>query len=264
MRLKAFTWGYHGWGSASEHFVRAVDALERRRGYRPPVFVDLRISRKVRARDFKDHAFESTVGARRYRWMRRLGNARILSHSGPRIQIAEPAAVVELLELLIELHGQRRRAILFCSCLEPELRLEDGLPSCHRVTVATLLLKAARRRGLRLEITEWPGGAVGSSELELGASALEAVLRGAAYVPLAPVAGRVSPEMTLPWGSRVRLRAGAEEAVIVSGPAYVRKGQWALEVVEAFEGPQADTKAERRAQQLLRVGYGPRSSMPAR
>ncbi|MBS0416315.1 MAG: hypothetical protein JSR66_01290 [Proteobacteria bacterium] len=29
--LQAFTWGYHGWGSASRHFVRAVDTLERRR-----------------------------------------------------------------------------------------------------------------------------------------------------------------------------------------------------------------------------------------
>jgi hypothetical protein len=60
--LHAFTWGYHGWGSASAHFVRAVDALERRRGFRPLVFVDLRISRKVRARDFRDNTFEELSG----------------------------------------------------------------------------------------------------------------------------------------------------------------------------------------------------------
>ena len=90
MSLHAFTWGYHGWGSASAHFVRAADALERRRGLRPPVFVDLRISRKVRARDFQDNTFERIVGTKRYRWTRRLGNARILGKRGKRIQIADP------------------------------------------------------------------------------------------------------------------------------------------------------------------------------
>ncbi|MBS0416314.1 MAG: hypothetical protein JSR66_01285 [Proteobacteria bacterium] len=144
------------------------------------------------------------------------------------------------------------------------MREDDGLPGCHRVTVATLLLKAARRRGRRLQITEWPGGDVGSTDLKVGAPALAAVLRGAAYVPLAPVGGRVPPAVTLPWGSRVRLRAGAEAAVIVTGPAYVRKGYWALEVVEVFQGKAAESTAEERARQLLRVGYRPRSSVVVR
>jgi hypothetical protein len=112
-----------------------------------------------------------------------------------------------------------------------------------------------------LGITEWPGGAVGFSNLKLGTPVLKAVFRGAAYVPLGPVTGRVPPEATLPWGSRLCLRAGTAVGLIVTGPAYVRKGQWALEVVEAFEGKGAELRAERHARQLLKEGNGPRESV---
>ena len=261
MTVQALTWGYHGWGGASAHFVRAVDALERRRGFRPPVFVDLRISRKVRAHDFQDNTFEGVVGANRYRWMRRLGNARILDKRGKRIQIADPTAAEELLDLIIDLHRDQRRVILFCSCREPVLREEDGLPSCHRVTVAALLLKAARRRGIRLQVTEWPGGEPATSDLKVGGRELKAVLRGAAYLPIAPVTGRVPAFASLPWGSRVSVGHGADRRVMVTGPAYVRNGQWALEVVEAFEGKGAPARAERHARRLLKEGYGPRESV---
>lgn len=42
--LTIFTWGYWGWGNATENLVEVVDAVERARGYRPPIFVDIRIS----------------------------------------------------------------------------------------------------------------------------------------------------------------------------------------------------------------------------
>jgi hypothetical protein len=58
----------------------------------------------------------------------------------------------------------------------------------------------------------------------------------------------------------VQLGGGAEPHVVVTGPAYLRKGQWALEIVEAFEGKAAEARAERRVRQLLKVGYGPRHS----
>ncbi len=114
---------------------------------------------------------------------------------------------------------------------------------------------------MRLQITEWPGGVPVSADFKVDAPELKAVLRGAAYVPMAPVAGRVPALASLPWGSRVAMGRGTERRIVVTGPAYVRKGQWALEVVEAFEGTGAESRAERHARRLLKEGYGPRSSI---
>jgi hypothetical protein len=44
-----FTWGYYGWGNATPQLVEAVDAVEHSRGFAPPLFVDIRIRRSVRA-----------------------------------------------------------------------------------------------------------------------------------------------------------------------------------------------------------------------
>jgi hypothetical protein len=54
MKHIAFSWGYWGWESHTREFVRAVDAVERSRGMRPPVFADVRFSRSVRAVGFRD------------------------------------------------------------------------------------------------------------------------------------------------------------------------------------------------------------------
>ena len=76
-KLQAFSWGYWGWGTHTKEFVRTVDAMERQRGYRPPIFVDIRFSRSVRATGFRQQAFEATTGKNRYVWMKSLGNANI-------------------------------------------------------------------------------------------------------------------------------------------------------------------------------------------
>ena len=57
-RLTAFTWGYWGWGTHTNEFVDVVDAVERSRSFRPPIFVDIRFSRSVRAPGFREGAFE--------------------------------------------------------------------------------------------------------------------------------------------------------------------------------------------------------------
>src|ERR1017187_2039954 len=59
--LTLFTWGYWGWGNATHELIRAVDATERERGFKPPVFFDIRASRSVRARGFRDDAFEQLL-----------------------------------------------------------------------------------------------------------------------------------------------------------------------------------------------------------
>ena len=110
-------------------------------------------------------------------------------------------------------------------------------------------------------MTEWPGGEPASVDLKVSDPEMKAVLRGAAYIPMGPVAGGGPLLASLPWGSRVRLGGGAQRCVMVTGPAYVRKGQWALEVVEAFEGKGAESRAERHARRLLKEGYGPRESV---
>jgi hypothetical protein len=66
---------------------------------------------------------------------------------------------------------QRRRLIFFCHCRWPvwpdvtRYTVKDA--TCHRVKVASLLRSAARRRGIAVEIVEWPRGSVRSEQLKL-------------------------------------------------------------------------------------------------
>src|SRR5687767_9572687 len=126
MKHIAFSWGYWGWGSHTREFVRAVDAVERSRGMRPPVFADVRFSRSVRAVGFRDAAFEEVVGTGRYRWLRKLGNSRIGTGASG-IRIADPSGAEDLLELVRETAKKRQRVIFFCSCKGPR--------GCHREIV---------------------------------------------------------------------------------------------------------------------------------
>ncbi|HMJ14857.1 MAG TPA: hypothetical protein VK524_25770 [Polyangiaceae bacterium] len=89
-------WGYEGWSNATKRLVRSVDAIERWRGYEPPLFIDIRYSRSVRAIGFRDHAFEELMGHTRYRWMRSLGNASIGTRR-KRMRIQCPDAAQQLL-----------------------------------------------------------------------------------------------------------------------------------------------------------------------
>jgi hypothetical protein len=75
--LTMFTWGYDGWGSSTRQLKVAVDAVERERDFESPYFVDLRMSRSVRAEGFRENAFEKVLGRGRYQWMPSLGNKRI-------------------------------------------------------------------------------------------------------------------------------------------------------------------------------------------
>jgi len=49
------------------------------RGFQPPIFVDIRIRRSVRAAGFTGSAFERLVGQDRHRWMKSLGNKFIIT-----------------------------------------------------------------------------------------------------------------------------------------------------------------------------------------
>jgi hypothetical protein len=75
--------------------------------------------------------------------MKSLGNKFIQSQTGANIQIAEPAAADELLDLAIDSARRKQRLLFFCSCQWPRW---DGEIACHRTTVADLVLTAAKKR----------------------------------------------------------------------------------------------------------------------
>lgn len=164
MTTTLFTWGYYGWGNATPQLVEAVDAVETARGFQPPLFVDIRIRRTVRAKGFQGSAFEKLLGPTRHRWMKSLGNSYIETRTGPFVQIADPSAADELLDLAIETDQQEQRLLFFCSCQWPRC---NGDIACHRTTVAGLALKAAQKRGVPIEIVEWPGGQPGFINLDV-------------------------------------------------------------------------------------------------
>jgi hypothetical protein len=236
--------------------------MEKKREFLPPVFVDLRIARKVRAANFRGDEFKKIVGSRSYVWEHRLGNKRILSKKGKRIQIADPAAASHLLDRIVYLSTRRRRVIMFCACEAPLLKSQDGLPSCHRVEVARLLLETARKRDLRLELSEWPGEKRTSMRVKASDSQRRALRAGARCIPIGSIDARLPAMAVLGWGSDIRFESPEENWTVVTGPARVGRGQWRLEIVAegAFTGRAAKTTARRRADELLRAGYGRRST----
>jgi hypothetical protein len=60
-------------------------------------------------------AFEKLLGPDRYRWMKSLGNKAIEDDTLDSMQIAEPKAVKDLLDLAVhETNENNRRLIFFC------------------------------------------------------------------------------------------------------------------------------------------------------
>jgi hypothetical protein len=226
--LTLFTWGYWGCGSATDHLIRAVDAVETARGYQPPLFVDIRFSRSVRAPGFNGRAFELAVGETRYQWLNALGNVGI--RDGSPMRIKDPAAADTLFEIARRCAHNRQRVLFFCAC---ELPGVEG-NGCHRTTVARLVLEAARRYEVPTQVVEWPGGDpnLDAVEIHISKSAFQKIARGASAIPLEePV--QLATMAGLPWRSLVHLRHNGpdgESRILVSGPARYKKGGWYLPI----------------------------------
>lgn len=250
--IQIFTWGYYGWGNHSLQLVKAVDAVETSRGFEPPIFVDVRIRRSVRAAGFTGPAFEKLLGEDRHRWMKSLGNKFIETRTGPPIQIAEPKAADELLDLAIESAENKQRLLFFCSCRWPRC---DGKINCHRATVAGLVLKAAKKRGTHVEVVEWPGGNPKRINLDVTAKDFAAIRNGRMTVPLgkrvdlAEVAG-------LPWGSIATLHSDGEKLYQIVGPAISQKSGWVLPVVPSFCDPSTGLSECKQEAASLRKEWG--------
>ena len=203
--------------------MQAVDAAEKARRFKPPIFVDVRLRRSVRAKGFSGDAFEKVVGTARYKWMPRLGNRSIATGEW-RIQIDDPSAAKELLGLAMTNYAHRRRLLFFCACADVDVL------TCHRTTVAGLLLKEAKSAGRHLEIVEWPGDTPTRRTVQVNPAVVKAIIRGRKTVPLGRAID-LAEMAVLPWGSVVTLQAGDQSLPIVSGPAKYQGG-WCLPVLE--------------------------------
>lgn len=226
-RLTIYSWGYYGWGNAPEKFVQAVDAVERSRGFKPPLFVEVRIQRTGRAEGFKGSNFEKLLGPKRYRWMKELGNVAIKKRSGP-MKIADPSAASQLLDLAVAEAKKGRRLLFFCGCQWPCI--------CHRSEVSSLLLNAAEKQGIPIEVVEWPGGTPSHVELKVPAASLKAIRSHRVSIPLGdkPQLAKVAG---LAWGSTVTLQSGKDRVLFMTGPATFERGQWVLTVYVHLDDP---------------------------
>jgi hypothetical protein len=252
MTTTLFTWGYYGWGNATLQLVKAVDAVETSRGFEPPMFVDIRIRRTVRAEGFQGNAFEQLLGLKRHRWMKSLGNKFIQTRTGPKIQIADPSAADKLLDVALDAARYKQRLLFFCGCPRPKC---DGKIACHRTAVAGLVLRAAKKRSVPVQIVEWPGGEPKQIDLDVTPRVFAAVLKGRMTVPLGK-----QPELAvvagLPWCSVVTLHSNGDKLHRVVGPAIKQPEQWVLPVQYLFFDPATDLSEYVKEAENLRRAWG--------
>jgi hypothetical protein len=251
-KLTIFSWGYWGWGNSAAQFIEAADAVEASRGFDPPLFVDIRLQRSVRAANFNGNAFKELVDEKRYRWMSKLGNQAIADRSLGKITIKDPNEAESLLDLAIECDKENQRILFFCACEFPK--------GCHRYEVGKLLLKAAEKRGINLEVVEWPGGEPQEVRENVAEDTLKRMQKGAQMLPL-PAEPDLVKYAGLPWGSTAGLMCGSQQLFFMTGPAkYARRG-WGLQVYtyDLFE----DSKEPKKIATDFRrtEGFEPRFSM---
>lgn len=220
--LALFTFGYWGWGSSTKLLLKATAAVEETRGYTPPMFVDLRVSRSVRATQFSGSAFEKLAGTERYQWMPKLGNQRIRDRTTGAPKIVDPSAATELLELVIARAKQKQRVLAFCACTYPE----TAIGVCHRTTVGDLVLAAAKKRRVGIEVAEWPGGKPANIEIPTTLPELRR-LRPSTHAALLPP-WPIETTACVPWGSRITAVKGDERVTFLTEAAKPSRGKLVL------------------------------------
>lgn len=223
--ITLFSFGYWGWGNCTDKLVEAVDAVERSRGQDAPMFVDIRVSRSVRAVGFNGRRFENLLGADRYIWMNSLGNQ---TPQGPGISIKDPSEAEALLDLACELAERRRRVIFFCACEFPGVVGEWG--ECHRATVADLLLKEARKRRRRISVVEWPGGEPDNMTMPYDSKPFKK-LKSRRSIPLMD-GFSLADFAAIPWGTTATIHSDVGAITRVVGPARFVSRAWCLPVID--------------------------------
>jgi hypothetical protein len=237
-----FSFGYWGCGSAAPLLVEAIDEAELRRGFEPPLWVDVRISRSVRAAGFRDRRFEHLLESR-YEWMPDLGN-KCVEEGRKGIEIKNPAAAKELLQRA--LNRPTRRVIFFCSCEYPVF--------CHRKVVGQLVLKYAKERKAQITVIEWPGEEPGAAlTIEVPPATLRQFERSNKRSIPIPSPMAVGDAVALPWGTVATMQAGEERANVLVGPASFNGAGSHLRVFPEESGTRANSKAFRTAHGFARL-----------
>jgi hypothetical protein len=229
--ILAFSWGYEGWGNYTSQLVEASDAMEKSRGFNPPMFIDVRLRRMVRAPGFRERAFEKLLGSERYRWMPGLGNRAILDEDPDGIEIDRPEDADNLLDEIVAADRAGSRAIFFCSCGCPKL-----VEECHRLTVGKLVLRRATARKISLAIHEWPGGSPIVTSLPLSPNEMKRALTGGLKNVSLPPAVDIAWAAALPHFSLIS-SPESDGAAIVSGPARCTSRGWVLPVYSSTPAP---------------------------
>lgn len=229
-----FSWGFWGWGNATEQLVKATNIAERMQRFEEPIFVDIRFRRQGRAKGFVGDAFRDLVGRSRYHYIKDLGNQEIAT-GGRGVRIKNPAAVSELLELALTAADENRRAVFYCVCEFPRCK---GKLACHRLTVTKLLLAHAKKLGHEVCVVEWPGGRPHETQLKIDSKLFSRVTRGGRKsIPFA--SGRLKEFAGLPWASLLEIGCeGLAKADVLVGPARfatskIKPGFWYLPVIES-------------------------------
>lgn len=215
-----FSFGYHGWGTQTRRLINLVDDSEKESGFRPPLWVDARDNRSVRAPGFRDHEYRKALGHDRYEWMQGLGNKNV-SNDRP-AELNDPSAIGMLLDRALEESSEKRRVIFFCSCQLPDWK---GA-SCHRFRlISPLLVRHAKKLGKKISVIEWPGG--NPRTIRIGGNSRILALLKAERSSLPMRALRVAVPRNLPYGSIVEFQFPDQTVPILTGLAFFRK-EWLL------------------------------------
>lgn len=249
--ITVFSWGYWGWGTSVPELIRAFDAAERARGYEPPVFVDIRYRRNVRAPGFRGDAFMDAVGKDRYCWFQGLGNEAIDDRNATRVRLQRASDVGKLLKESQTQYEQNRRVVFFCSCKSPP---QAAKPRCHRFTVARRLVNRACKVGVHISVVEWPGGTPTLQSLRVSKTALLPLLRSSPPKHFSlPKALSVAEAAALPHGSVITLSAGKFDcAHVITGPAVYLDGEWQLPLHQVYASDFHPSKAVEWANRALK------------
>lgn len=245
--LNLFSWGYWGWGSTTKQFVESADLAEKARGFNPPLFVDVRLDRSVRAPGFREGAFQRTMGDDRYVWMNGLGNKNV--GTGGAWVLKEPKDVQKLLKLAEENSSLHRRVIYFCACEYPV--------RCHRSLITNNLLKLAKQHNRRIRLAEWPGTDLPEAPLRWNVpkAILSSVQRGRKNFEL-PTEVPLADAASVAWYTPVVLVSGDTQLPILAGPAVVQKDRWMVQVLEGPLEPDASNRDMLRLATRNRAAFG--------
>ena len=121
--------------------------------------------------------------------------------------------------------------------------------------MAGLVLEAAKKRGVPVEVVEWPGGEPKQIDLDVTPQVFAAVRKGRMTVPLGKRAD-LAEVAGLPWCSIATLQSNGEKLHRVVGPAASQKDGWALPVLYWFFDPATGFSEYEKEAEKVRRGLG--------